>query len=109
MTTTKPWVFDVIEQEDGGFVASCYDHGVFLQDDTLEGVCQAIQTRIDVCFLDDPADKPSSNEVRLCLHPHPSRLDVAAGAKPADESGRGAKPAHTAKPTYTTHSQGGRR
>lgn len=60
-------IFEVIEKEEGGFVAGCYDKKLFAEEDTLEALCQAIQEEVDQYWKDDLANKPTGKDIKLLM------------------------------------------
>lgn len=56
-------VFDVIEQEDGGYVAECLSENIVMQADTWNELRGNVKGAVEAFFFDGP--KPPS--IRLCL------------------------------------------
>jgi hypothetical protein len=56
-------VFEVIQEQDGGFVAECLNENIITQADTWEALRKNVREAVSAFFFDQPA--PSS--VRLHL------------------------------------------
>ena len=59
----KEIIFEVIQEEDGGFVAECLTEAIFTEADTWEDLRRNVKEAVDAYFFDQA--KPS--EIRLHL------------------------------------------
>jgi predicted RNase H-like HicB family nuclease len=69
----KELVFEVTQEEDGGFCAECLTENIFTQGDTWEALRQNVQEAVRAYFFDQP---PTPRRIRLRL----VRDEVLAGA-----------------------------
>jgi hypothetical protein len=69
----KELVFEVTQEEDGGFCAECLTENIFTQGDTGEAMHQNVQVAVRTCFFDQP---PAPRRIRL----HLVRDEVLAAA-----------------------------
>jgi predicted RNase H-like HicB family nuclease len=69
----KELVFEVTQEEDGGFCAECLTENIFTQGDTWEALRQHVQEAVRAYFFDQP---PTPRRIRLRL----VRDEVLAGA-----------------------------
>jgi len=69
----KELVFEVTQDEDGGFCAECLTENIFTQGDTWEALRQNVQEAVRAYFFDQP---PTPRRIRLRL----VRDEVLAGA-----------------------------
>jgi predicted RNase H-like HicB family nuclease len=51
----KELVFEVTQEEDGGFCAECLTENIFTQGDTWDEVRKNVQEAVRACFFDQPA------------------------------------------------------
>lgn len=56
-------VFEVTQEEDGGFVAECLSESIFTQADTWEDLRNNVQEAINAYFF----DRPKPHTIRLHL------------------------------------------
>ena len=66
-------VFEVTQEEDGGFCAECLSENIFTQGDTWEAVRQNVQEAVRAYYFDQPK---ISRRIRL----HLVRDELLAGA-----------------------------
>ena len=57
-------VFEVTQEEDGGFCAECLSENIFTQGDTWAGVRQNVQEAVSAYYFDQPNNAPK----RIRLH-----------------------------------------
>ena len=57
-------VFEVVQEEDGGFCAECLSENIFTQGDTWEAVRQNVQEAVRAFFFDRT---PAPQRIRLHL------------------------------------------
>ena len=57
-------VFEVTQEEDGGFCAECLTENIFTQGDTWDAVRQNVQEAVRAFFFDQP---PMPRRIRLHL------------------------------------------
>ena len=69
----KELVFEVTQEEDGGFCAECLADNIFTQGDTWEDLRRNVQEAVRACFFDQPK---TSRRIRLRL----VRDEVLVGA-----------------------------
>lgn len=69
----KELVFEVTQEEDGGYCAECLTENIFTQGDTWEAVRQNVQEAVRGFFFDQPA---VPRRIRL----HLVRDEILAGA-----------------------------
>lgn len=60
-------IFEVIEKEEGGFVAGCYDKKIFAEEETLESLCEAIESEVDLYWQNDLSNKPEGKDIKLIM------------------------------------------
>jgi predicted RNase H-like HicB family nuclease len=60
----KELVFEVTQEEDGGYCAECLTENIFTQGDTWEAVRQNVQEAVRAYFFDQP---PAPRRLRLHL------------------------------------------
>ena len=60
----KELVFEVTQEEDGGFCAECLTENIFTQGDTWEALRQNVQEAVRAYFFDQP---PTTRSIRLHL------------------------------------------
>ena len=66
-------VFEVTQEEDGGFCAECLSENIFTQGDTWEAVRKNVQEAVRACYFDQPQ---TPKRIRL----HLVRDELLAGA-----------------------------
>ena len=66
-------VFEVMQEEDGGFCAECLSENIFTQGDTWEDVRKNVQEAVRAYYFDQP---PVPKRIRL----HLVRDELLAGA-----------------------------
>ena len=69
----KELVFEVTQEEDGGYCAECLTENIFTQDDTWEAVRQNVQEAVRAYFFDQ---LQTQRRIRL----HLVRDEILAGA-----------------------------
>jgi predicted RNase H-like HicB family nuclease len=69
----KELVFEVTQEEDGGYCAECLTENIFTQGDTWEAVRKNVQEAVRAYFFDQP---PAPRRIRL----HLVRDEILAGA-----------------------------
>jgi predicted RNase H-like HicB family nuclease len=69
----KELVFEVTQEEDGGFCAECLTENIFTQGDTWEDLRRNVQEAVRAYFFDQPQ---TPRQVRL----HLVRDEILAGA-----------------------------
>ena len=69
----KELVFEVTQEEDGGYCAECLTENIFTQGDTWEAVRQNVQEAVHGHFFDQPQ---TQRRIRL----HLVRDEILAGA-----------------------------
>lgn len=69
----KELVFEVTQEEDGGYCAECLTENIFTQGDTWEAVRQNVQEAVRAYFFDQPK---APRRIRL----HLVRDEILAGA-----------------------------
>jgi predicted RNase H-like HicB family nuclease len=69
----KELVFEVTQEEDGGYCAECLTENIFTQGDTWEAVRQNVQEAVRAYFFDLPQ---TPRRIRL----HLVRDEILAGA-----------------------------
>lgn len=58
-------VFEVTQEQDGGFCAECLSENIFTQGDTWEAVRQNVQEAVRAYYFDQPSQTP--RQIRLHL------------------------------------------
>jgi predicted RNase H-like HicB family nuclease len=66
-------VFEVTQEEDGGFCAECLSENIFTQGDTWEAIRNNVQEAVRAYYFDQPA---AQKRIRL----HLVRDELLAGA-----------------------------
>jgi predicted RNase H-like HicB family nuclease len=69
----KELVFEVTQEEDGGYCAECLTENIFTQGDTWEAMRQNVQEAVRAYFFDQPQ---TQRRIRL----HLVRDEILAGA-----------------------------
>jgi predicted RNase H-like HicB family nuclease len=69
----KELVFEVTQEDDGGFCAECLTENIFTQGDTWENLRRNVQEAVRACFFDQPQ---TPRRTRL----HLVRDEILAGA-----------------------------
>ncbi|MCU0783815.1 MAG: 2-phospho-L-lactate guanylyltransferase [Verrucomicrobia bacterium] len=69
----KELVFEVTQEEDGGFCAECLTENIFTQGDTWDNVRKNVQEAVRGFFPDQP-------QTPRCVRLHLVRDEVLAGA-----------------------------
>jgi hypothetical protein len=67
-------VFEVTQEQDGGFCAECLSESIFTQSDTWEGLRRNVQEAVRAFYFDQPGQAPQ--RIRL----HLVRDELLAGA-----------------------------
>jgi hypothetical protein len=66
-------VFEVTQEEHGGFCAECLSEDIFTQGDSWEALRRNVQEAMRAYFFDQP-------EAPKCIRPHLVRDELLAGA-----------------------------